>query len=175
MVDIYQLLLQIGAIKKGEFILRSGKKSNYYVDIKESITDPKILNILISSITEQLNETGENPSAIAGMELGAVPLIVALSLKLNIPYIIIRKEKKEYGISNRIIGKILSGQIAIIEDVVTTGKTVSDCISLLRENGAIVKSVYAIVDRNEGGESLLSGMGVNLHALVKMGANNGSK
>ncbi|MCL4325810.1 MAG: orotate phosphoribosyltransferase [Candidatus Thermoplasmatota archaeon] len=165
MVDIYDMLVKAGAIKHGKFKLTSGKISDFYVDIKEAVTDPKILTI----ITEQFSQlVGKEFSCIVGMELGAVPLIVALSLKLDIPYVIVRKEKREHGITDRFVGKLKEGHVLVVDDVITTGKSVAETVQLLKEIKVSVDRVIAVVDRNEGGNELLSNMNIKMDSLVKL-------
>jgi orotate phosphoribosyltransferase len=81
------------AIKYGDFTLSSGKKSKYYLDLKLAYTDPKVMREIVSSIKETLK--AKRFDQIAGMELGAVPIVVALSLELDVPFVIVRKGKKE--------------------------------------------------------------------------------
>ena len=88
--EIINLLKKCGAIQFGRFVLTSGAVSDYYINIKKATTDPKILK----KIAISMSEYAKGYDLIAGMELGAVPLIVALSLETKIPYVIIRKEKK---------------------------------------------------------------------------------
>lgn len=97
---LIELLKECGAIQFGKFVLTSGAISNYYIDIKKASTNPKILK----KIAEAMVEYTEGYDVLAGMELGAVPLVVALSLETGIPYVIVRKEKREHGTSKQIEG-----------------------------------------------------------------------
>lgn len=156
-------LIEAGAIKFGEFTLTSGKKSNYYVDIKEAATDP----IVLDEISDALSDLVKG-DVLAGVELGAVPLIIATSLKRKIPYVIIRKER-DHGIKKLMIGKFKEGaEVEIIEDVVTTGNSVLRAVKYLRENGAKVSRAICVVDREEGGVELLKENGVELIPLVRI-------
>lgn len=161
--NVGELLVSKGGIKFGDFTLTSGKKSKYYVDIKEVITDPENLAIITSQISEQLR--GDH---IAGVELGAVPLVVSVALMTGKPYIIIRKERK-HGTGSLIIGKYQDADsVDIIEDVVTTGNSVLKAVQLLRENGCYVSRCICVVDREEGGYELLKENGVDLVPIVKI-------
>ena len=105
---------------------------------------------------------------IAGVELGAVPLLVATSLKLELPYVIVRK-KYEHGTKERLIGKISAGdEVDIIEDVVSTGNSILMAVNLLRDRGAKVTRAITVVDREEGAVQLLRDNGVELVALVRI-------
>lgn len=156
-------LLKTGAIKFGDFVLTSGKKSGYYVDIKDSATNPEVLE-LISGIFAGM--TSKNK--LAGVELGAVPLLVATAVSKGVPYIIIRKERK-HGTGKLTIGEIDQGEtVEIIEDVVTTGNSVLKAANYLRENGAVVSDVFCVVDREEGGKELLEENGLSLHPIIRI-------
>ncbi len=159
-----QDLIKSGSIKFGDFVLTSGKKSDYYVDIKEGATKPELLNEISVELSKKLTA-----KKIAGMELGAVPLIVATSLKANIPYIIVRKEEREHGTKKRIIGEINKNEeIDLIEDVVTTGNSLLKTADILRKNGAVIRHAICVVDRESGGYGLLKSNGIELESLVKI-------
>jgi orotate phosphoribosyltransferase len=156
-------LLKSGAIKTGEFVLTSGKKSNYYVDIKEAATDPDVLQEISMDLSKRI-EAGK----IAGMELGAVPILVATAIRLSMPYVILRKEIT-HGTKKLTVGKIREGEtVDMIEDVVTTGNSLLKAVNLVRTNGGIVKRAICVVDRLEGGSDLLKEHGVQLIPLVKI-------
>lgn len=156
-------LLESGAIKFGDFVLTSGKKSRYYVDIKDAATDPEILGLIAEVFASMTSD-----NKLAGVELGAVPLLVATAVTKKVPYLIIRKERK-HGTGKLTIGEVEPGEtIEIIEDVVTTGGSVLKAASYLRENGANVSDVYCVVDREEGGKELLKDNGLNLHPIIRI-------
>ncbi|MDI9624087.1 MAG: orotate phosphoribosyltransferase [Methanothermobacter sp.] len=161
---LLELLQEKKVIKTGSFILSSGKKSNYYVDIKKAITDPQILDLIAELIKVEIK--GEKIDRIAGPALGAVPIATAVSLKTKKPLIIIRKEKKEYGTSKLIEGSIKEGDhVAIVEDVTTTGNSLLRAIKIIEENGGQVKRAFVIVDREEGARENLQKEGFILKPL----------
>jgi orotate phosphoribosyltransferase len=163
--ELVQSLKGCGAIQFGRFVLTSGAVSDYYIDIKKASTNPEILK----KIAEALAEYTDNYDAIAGMELGAVPIIVALSLETGIPYVIIRKEKREHGTSKRIEGLDVKGKkVLIIEDVTTSGGSVVKTIQILRENQALVDEVVVVVDRESGAEEKLHNANVNFIPLLSV-------
>ncbi|MCL4480740.1 MAG: orotate phosphoribosyltransferase [Candidatus Thermoplasmatota archaeon] len=156
-------LIEHGAIKEGDFVLTSGKHSRFYVDIKDACTDPEILRLVASSMARQVVS-----DTISGMELGAVPLVVATSLSSGRKYIIIRKERK-HGTGKLNIGEIPGGkEVDIIEDVVTTGGSVLKSAQFLRDNGARKKRAYCVVDREEGGRELLKENEIELIPLIRL-------
>jgi orotate phosphoribosyltransferase len=111
----------------------------------------------------------EGYDIIAGMELGAVPLVVALSLETNIPYVIIRKEKREHGTSKQIEGiEVKNKRVLIIEDVTTSGGSVIKSINAIRKNLGKVDEVLVIVDRESGAEKKLQNLDVNFIPLLSV-------
>ncbi len=158
-------LIKCGAFIKGEFILSSGKKSKFYIDIKQASTNPKILKEIAQGMAKHLK--GEDK--IAGMELGAVPLAVALSLETNLPYLIIRKAPREHG-----TGKLLEGDlkvdelILLVEDVTTTGSSLIRAVDIIRQEGGKVERALVAVDREEGAYESLKERGVELVPLVRV-------
>ena len=156
-------LLELGAVKFGEFVLTSGKKSDYYVDIKDAATDPHVVEAIGEIFSKMVAA-----KVIAGMELGAVPLLVSTSLSGKIRYVIIRKERK-HGTGKLNIGEIVPDErVDIIEDVVTTGNSVLKAVNFIRESGGIATRAYCVVDREEGGKELLSENGVELHPIFRI-------
>lgn len=158
-----QKLIDCGAIKFGDFILASGKRSKYYIDIKKASTKVDILK----EIAELLS-THVKGDILAGVELGAVPLTVAVALITGKDYLIIRKKEKGYGTEKLIEGEFEKGlTVDIIEDVVTTGGSVLRAVKILRNAGLEVQRVICVVDREEGGRENLEKEGVELIALLK--------
>ena len=142
--ELIQLLQECGAIKFGRFVLTSGAISDYYIDIKKASTNPKTLK----SIAQVMSKHVHGYELLAGMELGAVPLVVALSLETGIPYVIVRKEKREHGTGKQIEGVDVNNKnVLVIEDVTTSGGSVIKTIKILRRNNADVDKVLAVVDR----------------------------
>jgi orotate phosphoribosyltransferase len=158
-------LKECGAFKTGEFILTSGKKSNFYVDIKQASTQPKILKEIAQNMAEYVE--GENK--IGGMELGAVPLAVALSLKTDLPYIIIRKGERTHGTSKLIEGDMQKGDsILLVEDVTTSGSSLVKAAEIIKIAGGVVNRAIVVVDREEGARELLKENGISLVPLVRV-------
>jgi len=160
-------LLSCGALMYGDFTLASGKKSGYYIDIKKATTDPSVLSVIADGMLTVLTKRNIKYDKIAGVVLGSVPLAVALSLKTGIPFLMIRREKKDHGTGKMIEGSIESGdRVIVIEDVVTSARSAAEAVTLLRESGAIVDFVVAVVDREEGGRDYLKSMNIELISLL---------
>ncbi len=155
-------LIECGAVKFGDFILASGKRSNYYVDIKKASTKVDILKLMAQLLAEKVRG-----DILAGVELGAVPLTVATALSTGKDYLIIRKESKGHGTRKLIEGDYpLGATVDIIEDVVTTGGSVLRAVKILRNAGLKVNRVICVVDRQEGGKENLARENVELISLL---------
>lgn len=163
-MNIEDLLLESGAVLFGDFTLTSGKKSNYYINIKKATTNPVILREIARAMSKNVKN-----EKIAGIELGSVPLAVALSLETGRPFVIVRKESKTHGTKEMIEGDLTGGEeVIVVEDVVTTGGSVVRAVNILRENGAVVKKVLAVVDREEGGRENIEREGIEFVPLLKV-------
>ncbi len=153
------------AVKHGDFTLASGKKSTYYLDLKLAYTEPSVLRAISQGLKERAR--GQAVDRVAGMELGAVPLAVALSLDLDVPFVIIRKEKKGYGAGKRFEGEIKEGErILLVEDVVTTGGSVAQAVEIIRGAGGECKRAVTVIDRLEGGAENLQKINIDLTSIL---------
>lgn len=165
--ELIKLLKENEVIKFGNFTLSSGKKSSYYVDMKRAVTDPKILSKVAEMISEKLDK--EKTDKIAGPALGAIPIVTAVSLKSEIPMLMIRKAKKGYGTSKLIEGDLEKGDsVVVVEDVTTTGNSLINAIKAVSENGGVVKKAFVVVDRAEGALENFKREGVTLEPLVSI-------
>lgn len=161
--ELVAALIACGAVQFGDFTLASGKKSDYYVDIKRAATRPELLR----EIAKRMARHVKGHDRLAGVELGAVPIAAAVSLETDIPYLILRKEPKEHGTKRAFEGELRVGdRVAFVEDVVTTAGTLRKAIESLRAAGAVVDRAVAVVDREEGGADNLRSAGVELVSLL---------
>ncbi len=168
MTDLKQALKDCGALQFGDFTLASGAKSKYYIDIKRASTDPKVLKLIAEGMAAKLKELGLKVDRIAGIVLGSVPLAAALSLETGIPYVMVRKEKKDHGTGKLIEGVLNSGEkVLVVEDVITSAGSSVKGIATLRAEGAVVENVFSVIDREAGGSDALAEIGVKLSPLVK--------
>lgn len=168
MSDIAARIKEAGAIKKGEFELSNGSVTDYYVDKYIFETQPDVLARIAEEIASRIDP--DEVDVIAGPELGAVPLVTAVSLETGIPCAFIREGQKKYGTQARIEGSIKKGQqIAIVEDVTTTGNTIIETAEIVEEVGGVPQHLIVVVDRNEGGEENVSAAGYDLEYLVQVG------
>ena len=152
-------------IKFGDFVLVSGMKSDYYVDVKELITEPAPLELL----GKEIGVWCSGYTALAGVELGAVPLVVSTALYSNKPYVMIRKEKKGHGTGLEYVGRIEGKHFCVIEELTTTGESALRACGIIRKNGGSVGRVITVVDREEGAADLLGKNSIELIRLFRIG------
>lgn len=163
--ELVDALRDCDAVLYGEFELSSGKKSDYYIDKYIFETDPRALGLVGEAIAEKLDEIGA--TKIAGVALGAVPLAAVASVESNLPYVIARKEQKDYGTSNVIEGELEEGEeVVVVEDIVTTGASAIEAVEKLRDAGAVVNDVVVVIDRQEGGRGNIESQNLRLHSLL---------
>lgn len=149
---------------EGDFVLSSGERSSFYVDKYLFSTEPGLLRDVADALAETIPE-GVN--RIAGVELGAVPLAVAVALSTGLPYVIVRKSAKEYGTGRGVEGSLEPGErVALIEDVVTTGTQAVKAARRLSGIGVQVAKISAVLDRREGGSGYLEEF--SFEALLRM-------
>ncbi len=153
--DLIRRLKEVGAVKFGEFVLSSGQKSNVYVDIKHACTYPDILKLITELMAKKVRELDFDK--IACIELGGVPLAVALSMKMEKPLVIFRKQKKDYGIKDDCIGVIKAGErFVVVEDVTTTGRSALSVVERVEKRGGRVIAVLCVVNRGAKIQNLIS-------------------
>jgi orotate phosphoribosyltransferase len=160
--------LREAAYLEGDFVLRSGRRSRYYLDKYRFETRPDLLAALGQAIAEAVKEHEPAAARLAGPELGAVALAAAASLQSGLPFLIVRKEAKDYGTSNRLEGVFEDAEcICLVEDVVTSGGAAIEAVEALREAGLRVSNAVCVVDREEGGADELARHAVRLRPLFR--------
>jgi orotate phosphoribosyltransferase len=158
------------ALLEGDFVLRSGRRSRWYLDKYRFATRPELLSALGERIAAAVEEAEPDAIRLGAPELGAVPLAAAASLASGLPFIIVRKTAKGYGTDNQIEGEWEQGErVCLVEDVVTSGGAVAEAIEVLRAAGLECRSVVCVVDREEGGVDALARRAVRLHPLFRAG------
>jgi orotate phosphoribosyltransferase len=158
------------AYLEGDFLLRSGKRSRYYLDKYRFETRPDLLAALGERIAATVREHEPEAVRLAGPELGAVALAAAGSLASGLPFLIVRKAAKEYGTAKRIEGVFEEGDcVCLVEDVVTSGGALLEAVEAVREAGLVVHTAVCVVDREEGGADALARHAVRLRPLFRAG------
>ena len=162
-------LLDAGCIKFGEFTLKSGLKSPIYIDLRQIITYPKLLEQIGQAYLPLLKEL--KFERLAGLPYAAIPIATAISLAGNYPMIYPRKEAKAYGTKAEIEGEYHPGETAvIIDDLATTGGSKFEAIEKLTGAGLRVKDVVVLVDRQSGAKESLEQAGYAMHAVLTISA-----
>ncbi len=150
----------------GTFTLRSGVVSHEYFDKYMFESDPDLLRTVAAACVP-LVPTGID--ALAGLELGGIPIATMISQLGGLPTRFVRKEAKTYGTCRLAEGGELDGlRLCIIEDVVTSGGAILDAAVELRARGAILGPVICVIDRESGGAENLAAVGLELHPLFRM-------
>jgi orotate phosphoribosyltransferase len=153
------------AYLKGDFVLRSGRRSNVYFDKYLFETRPAILQSLGVELAQLVPDGVDR---LAAPELGAVLLGGAVMLQTELPLVIVRKEPKEYGTSKAIEGVLETGdRVCLIEDVLTTGGEAIKAAAKLRELGAEVVRLIAVLDREEGAAEAIAAAGIEYQPLFR--------
>jgi orotate phosphoribosyltransferase len=163
--ELAKLLLE-RAYLEGDFVLRSGRRSRYYLDKYRFETEPRLLAGLGRELAALVREHAADVELLAGPELGAVPLASVTSVETGLPFLIVRKEAKEYGTAKRLEGVFEPGQrVCVVEDVVTSGGALLSAVAALRAADLHVSAAICVVDREEGGAEAIAAAGVAFHPL----------
>jgi orotate phosphoribosyltransferase len=156
------------AYLEGDFVLRSGRRSRWYLDKYRFETRPDLLGPIAERIAAAVRAHDPGVDRLAGPELGAVALAAAASLATRLPFLIVRKEAKEYGTGRRLEGVHEQGErVCLVEDVVTSGGALLDAVEAIRAAGLACETAICVVDREEGGAEALARNGVRLHPLFR--------
>ena len=151
------------AYLEGDFVLRSGRRSRYYLDKYRFTTEPGLLRDIARALSPLIPRETQR---VAGPELGAVPLATALSLATDLPSVLVRAEAKGYGTSRRFEGILeKDDNVVLVEDVLTTGGQAVESAQALRDAGANILLVIGIVDREEGAKEAMERAGFRFDAL----------
>ena len=161
--------LLAAAYLEGDFLLRSGKRSRYYLDKFRFETRPDLLGALGDRIAAAVREHEPEAVRLAAPVLGAVPLATAASLAGGLPFVIVRDEAKSYGTANRLEGAYEEGEVVcLVEDIVTSGGALLESIAAVREAGLVVRTAVCVIDREEGGSDALAHLAVRLRPLYRV-------
>lgn len=155
--------IRAASFLEGDFLLRSGRRSKFYVDKYLFETQPEILSEVGKLLATHVDGA---TTRIAGAELGGVPLAAATAISSGKPFIIVRNAKKDYGTSKPFEGKLEKGDhVLLVEDIATTGGQVLEAAKVITEFGAVVQKIVAVVDRGEGAADNIRGAGYQFASL----------
>jgi len=165
------LLIKNDAIKFGDYILASGKRSPYYIDLRLTISSPITMDWIANSLTRiVINEIGKDKiDKILGVPTAGVPFATMVSQKLGIPLIYYRQARKEHGVRKKIEGTLdRNDRVLIVDDLITTGESVIEAAEVVRDQGGVVNELVVLLDREQGGRERLRASRIEAHVLFKI-------
>jgi orotate phosphoribosyltransferase len=171
MKQVRILLIKYNAIKFGDYILASGKKSPYYIDLRQTISSPITMDWIANAFTRiVLNEIGRDKiDKILGVPTAGVPFATVVSQKLGIPLIYYRQARKEHGVRKKIEGILdRNDRVLIIDDLITTGESVIESAEVVRDQGGVVNELVVLLDREQGGQQRLRSSRIEPHVLFRI-------
>ena len=161
-------LHDLGAVRFGEFTLKSGQKSPLYIDLRLLVSNPSLMAVVAKSMTRLL--AGLSFDRIAAIPYGGLPIGQAVALESGKPLLYPRREAKDYGTKKLIEGVFAPGETAVVlDDLITTGGSKLEAISPLTDAGLRVRDVVVLVDREQGGKKELAARGLVLHSVLTLG------
>jgi uridine monophosphate synthetase len=165
-------LYSSGCLKFGNFKIKSGATSPYYIDLARLLSKPKHLCTIAELAADQIKQIMiSNPiDKLASIELKGALIAPSIACQVNLPCIIVRKEAKVYGVTGRIAGAVVAkgDSILFFDDVVSEGLSKIEGVKPLQEQGGTVKHILVVVDREQGGKEKLEEIGFKVHALAKV-------
>src|SRR4030066_535693 len=169
--EMANILMKIDALKFGVFKLTSGKPSPYYVDLRVVPSFPdaftRICDFYAQTITNQIGV--KNFDRIAGVPIAGIPFASQTAYNLKKPFLYVRKGIRRHGRHRRVEGILFSGdRVLLVDDLVTTGFTLSTPAEAIRAEGGIIEKAVAFMDKEEGGKEKLAKNGIQLMTLLKM-------
>ena len=171
MKQISLSLIRNNALKIGDYILHSGKKSPYYVDLRQSISNPISMDWIGNALARiVINEIGKTKvDKIIGVPTAGVPFATIVSQKLALPMLYYRKERKDHGVRKKIEGTMeRNDRIVMIDDLITTGQSVVDAAVAARSQGGIVSELVVLLDREQGGQDYIRSCNIEPHVLFSI-------
>lgn len=162
-------LYSIGAVQFGEFTLKSGMRSPFYIDLRSVVSYPHILKSIADALITLIKDHRIHFDLIAGIPYTAIPIATAVSLAMDVPMIYTRKEVKNYGTKKKIEGVFRPGQTCLLlDDLITTGESKFETIAAVEAEGLVVKDIIVLVNREQGGKEQLAEKGYTLHGVLSI-------
>ena len=165
------LLIKNNAIKFGDYILASGKKSPYYIDLRQTISSPITMDWIANALTRIIiNEIGRDKiDKILGVPTAGIPFATVVSQKLGLPLIYYRQARKEHGVRKKVEGILeRNDRVLIVDDLITTGESVIEGSEVVRDQGGVVNELVVLLDREQGGQENLRASRIEPHVLFKI-------
>ncbi|MGC9103594.1 MAG: orotate phosphoribosyltransferase [Candidatus Methanodesulfokora sp.] len=160
-------LHSIGAVKLGDFVLSSGMRSPVYLDLRIVPSHPRIFRKIVDLSVETLKRVEFD--AICGIATGGLPLSSVIAYLMEKPLIYFRRSEKEHGTMKRIEGEVKEGMnVIVMDDVATTGGSILEAVKALRDQKAVVRRAFVVVDRGQGARKNLMAEGVELMSITTL-------
>jgi orotate phosphoribosyltransferase len=161
-------LFKIGALKLGDFVLSSGKRSRYYLDLRLVPSHPEVYRMVLDAYMDMVRGIGESSfDAIAGVATAGVTISSPMAVALKKPMVYIRREGKGHGLGRSLEGEVrLGSRVLLVDDLVTTGGSLEESAQKLKEEGCVVTGALVLVDRLEGGSHRLASVGVKVTSFT---------
>ncbi len=161
-----KLLLKNKILKYGQFTLKSGKKSWFYVDLRLISSYPETFEFVIDCYIDIIKSIPD-VDALAGVAVAGVPFSAVTGYKLGIPSIIVRPQAKEHGLKKIVEGNIPSAsKVVLIDDLISTGSSKIPGILALRDNDFVVNDLIVLIDRSQSNLEELENLNVKLHSFI---------
>jgi len=163
--EFLAVLIRTGCFKLGEFTLKSGKKSPFYIDLRRIVSDPAALKISAEAYARAA--TGASYDRIAGIPAAGLPLATAVSLHIGVPMVWPRMPVKEHGTGNKVEGEYKRGErLLLLDDLITTGASKLEAAEILRGEGLVVEELIVLIERGTQGRRDMETAGIGLRAFI---------
>lgn len=169
-----ETIVDQGWYKEGDFVLSSGKKSDFYIDLRPCVLDPRFVYLPITALLKHLRHGLDHGDVLCGITCSGLPLVGALVYRLStcdrdVRSCFCRTVERDHGTKNRVEGPVTKdNKVILVDDVSTSGNSILATANVLRDEGFTVKEALVLVDREEGAVDLLSKNGIPFYPMIRV-------